>query len=72
LSDCACDQVGIREPSEWDEEHAVSKFTLDLSRDPNPKPRLADATGTGEREQANAVVAEKLAAIRELALAPDQ
>ncbi len=72
LGDSCGDQVGIAERGERDEGHAVSKVAGQGCRNRERQPRLTGATGAGEGQQADVVLAKKRLCRRQLLLAAEE
>ena len=72
LRDRGHEQLRVRDRREADEQGAVAELGLERVRDRESQPRLARPSGTGERDEPRALVAEKRADRGELEPAADQ
>jgi hypothetical protein len=72
LGDSREDQGGIGDGGKRHEPDPVGVIASDLRRDPQGQPRLADAAGAGQGDQANVVLAQQGADRRRLPLSPDE
>ena len=72
LRDRRGDEGGVADRGEGDEDDAVGEVAAQLLRDPQGEARLADAAGTGQGQEADAVAAQQVAHGGDLGVPTDE